>query len=111
MKFTIICNVCAQYGKPWPHSDNRFVVTNLLMYSLPDMIPLYLAVPFYTEGVLHEIHIYVYKCSYMIYTELGKLLYESNIHITSYFCEKVIYYNYILLYQKVTLLYYYYLQK
>ena len=33
--------------------------------------------------------------------ELGKLLYESNIlHITSYFYEEVIYYSYILLYQK-----------
>ena len=33
-------------------------------------------------------------------TELGKLLYESNIlHITCYFYE-VIYYSYILLYQK-----------
>ena len=43
--------------------------------------------------------------------ELGKLLYESDIlHITSYFYE-VMYYSYILLYQKVTLLYYYYFQK
>ena len=34
-------------------------------------------------------------------TELGKLLYESNIlHITSYFYEEVIYYSYILIYQK-----------
>jgi len=32
-------------------------------------------------------------------TELGKLLYKSNIlHITSYFYKKVIYYSYILLY-------------
>ena len=44
--------------------------------------------------------------------ELGKLLYESNIlHITSYFYEEVIDYSYILLYQKVTPLYYYYFQK
>ena len=27
------------------------VVTNLFMYSLPGMILLYLAMPFYTEGV------------------------------------------------------------
>ena len=34
-------------------------------------------------------------------SELGKLLYESNIlHITSYFYKEVIYYSYILLYQK-----------
>ena len=43
--------------------------------------------------------------------ELGKLLYESNIlHITSYFYQEVIYYSYILLYQKsnfVILLYYF----
>ena len=33
------------------------LVANLLMYSLPVMIPLYLAAPFfYTEGVLDEIH-------------------------------------------------------
>ena len=33
--------------------------------------------------------------------ELGKLLYESNIlHITSYFYKEVIYYSYVLLYQK-----------
>ena len=32
-----------------PISD--LVVTNLLMYSLPGMILLYLAAPFYTEGV------------------------------------------------------------
>ena len=37
----------------------------------------------------------------MILAELGKLLYESNIlHITSYFYKEVIYYSYILLYQK-----------
>ena len=45
------------------------------------------------------------------YTEFGKLLYESNIlHITSYFYQEVIYYSYILLYQKsnfVILLYYF----
>ena len=44
-------------------------------------------------------------------TELGKLLYESNIlHITSYFYQEVIYYSYILLHQKsnfVILLYYF----
>ena len=35
------------------------VVANLLMYSLPVMILLYLAALFfYTEGVLGEIHIY-----------------------------------------------------
>ena len=34
------------------------VVTNLLMYSLPVMILLYLAAPFfYTEGVLDEIYL------------------------------------------------------
>ena len=34
-------------------------------------------------------------------TELGKLLYESNIlHITSYFYKEVIYYSYILVNQK-----------
>ena len=34
-------------------------------------------------------------------SELGKLLYGSNIlHITSYFYEEVIYYSYILLYPK-----------
>ena len=31
------------------------VVANLLMYSLPGMILLYLAAPFYTKGVLDEI--------------------------------------------------------
>ena len=37
----------------------------------------------------------------MLAAELGKLLYESNIlHITNYFYEEVIYYSYILLYQK-----------
>ena len=45
------------------------------------------------------------------WAELGKLLYESNIlHITSYFYQEVIYYNYILLHQKsnfVILLYYF----
>ena len=35
------------------------VVANLLMYSLPVMILIYLAVPFfYTEGVLDEMMIY-----------------------------------------------------
>ena len=38
---------------------------------------------------------------YSLCAELGKLLYESNIlHITSYCYEEVIYYSYILLYQK-----------
>ena len=36
-----------------------------------------------------------------MHAEFGKLFYESNIlHITSYFYEEVIYYSYILLYQK-----------
>ena len=40
-------------------------------------------------------------CMYSLCAELGKLLYESNIlHITSYCYEEVIYYSYILLYQK-----------
>ena len=47
----------------------------------------------------------------LLHTELGKLLYESNIlHITSYFYQEVIYYSYILLHQKsnfVILLYYF----
>ena len=35
------------------------VVANLLMYSLPDMIPLYLAAPFFTPKVfLDEITLY-----------------------------------------------------
>ena len=33
-------------------------VTNMFMHSLPDMILLYLATPFYTKGVLYEIKIY-----------------------------------------------------
>ena len=47
-------------------------------------------------------------------SELGKLLYESNVlHITSYFYKEVIYYSYILLYQKsnfvtITILLYYF---
>ena len=36
-------------AKPWPHSD--LVVTNLFMYSLPGMILLYWAMPFYTESI------------------------------------------------------------
>ena len=41
------------------------------------------------------------KTFVVVSSELGKLLYESNIlHITSYFYEEVIYYSYILLYQK-----------
>ena len=46
-----------------------------------------------------------------VLTELGKLLYESNIlHITGYFYQEVIYYSYILLHQKsnfIILLYYF----
>ena len=34
---------------------SNLVVANLLMYSLPGMILLYLAAPFYAKGVLHEI--------------------------------------------------------
>ena len=38
------------------------VVANLLMYSLPDMILLYLTTPFFTPKVfLDEIHNYVQK--------------------------------------------------
>ena len=44
----------------------------------------------------------------VIYTELGKLLYESNIlHITSYFYEEVMRILQLDIYQKLTLLYYY----
>ena len=35
-----------------------------------------------------------------VFAELGKVLYESILHITSYFYEEVVYYSYILLYQK-----------
>ena len=56
---------------------SNLVVANLLMYSFPGMILLYLAVPF-----LHQ------KCFWM------------RLHITSYFYGEVIYYSYILLYQK-----------
>ena len=62
------------------------------------------AVNQYAAAVTLEVYryenfgIYQYRLS-----ELGKLLYESNIlHITSYFYEEVIYYNCILLYQNVT---------
>ena len=52
MCWTLNC-ACIQYAKPWPHSSviSDLVVANLLMYSLSDMILLYLAAPFYTEGV------------------------------------------------------------
>ena len=56
---------------------------------------------------------YTLYCSYNLYlcTELGKLLYKSNIlHITSYFYQEVIYYSYILLHQRsnfVILLHYF----
>ena len=42
---------------------------------------------------------------YYLLTELGKLLYKSNIlHITSYFLKNVIYYSYILLKIKCNLI-------
>ena len=42
-----------------------------------------------------------FKSKCVCHAELGKLCYESNIlHITSYFYKEVIYYSYILLYQK-----------
>ena len=39
-------HLCVQYAKP--------VITNLFMHSLPGMILLYLAIPFYTENVFAQ---------------------------------------------------------
>ena len=47
------------------------VVANLLMYSLPGMILLYLAAPFFTLVFLDEIYIYIYKNDFKNY-EFGK---------------------------------------
>ena len=44
-------SVWVQYAKPWSHSDIKSCRQSILMYSLPGMILLYLAMPFYTEGV------------------------------------------------------------
>ena len=44
------------------------VVANLLMYSLPGMIILYLAAPFFTKGVLDEIRFTeIYTAAHQIY--------------------------------------------
>ena len=57
---------------------SNLVVANLLMYSLPGMILLYLAMPFFIPKMfLYEIYIYIYIYIYIH-------IYKNNIKIMNF---------------------------